>query len=79
MRVVIDDRPKHTPSAWQEMKKHERAKILAVHRNERVASRYRADRHARLKILEDSLERSLTPGARDAAMRERQRIIDYLK
>ena len=79
MKVIIDPRPKGAPTPWQEYKRAERKKLIVAHRNERVAQRYRTERNARLAIVEHTLERSLTPGARDAAIQERQRIIDYLK
>ena len=78
MKAIIEDRPKSAPTVEQEMRKHERAKNLAVWRSARLASQFRTDRHARLKIVEEALERKMTPGVREAAMKERQRLIHFL-
>ena len=77
--VIIESRPPHVPSAWRAMREHDRQMKLVAHRSERLASDYRTARHARLKIVEDALERRLTPGVRDAAIRERQRLIHFLE
>ena len=76
--VIIESRPPHVPSAQKAMWQHDRQMKLVAHRSERLASDYRTARHARLKIVEDALERKLTPGVRDAAIRERQRLIHFL-
>ena len=78
MKVVFEDHPKHIPTPLQQMRRFEKNRILAKHRNDLVMQNIRTDKHTRLKIVEQALERGLTPGLRDTAMKERQRIMQYI-